>query len=337
MYDIITFGSATQDIYFISKKFLPASCKNCVNNKGVCFALGSKVEIEGVFVSTGGGGTNTAATFANQGFKTAYCGQTGDDLAGEFIIKDLKKIGIDTNLVLKTKKLPSNMGMILTYPGRDRTILAYRGASDILEKKDIPWKKIKNTEWFYLAPFSGKLANLTEDLVKFAKRNKIRVAFNPGYSQLTLPKAILKRILNNIDILILNREEASLLTGIPYKKEEEIFKKIDDLTKGIAIMTKGGEGAVVSDGRYLYRAPSLHLKFVDATGAGDAFGSGFVSGIIQKNDIVFSIQLAMANSGFNTTELGAKDGLLKKKQKWGKVKVEKISCCPTCLCQVKKL
>ncbi len=88
-------------------------------------------------------------------------------------------------------------------------------------------------------------------------------------------------------------------------------------------MTKGKEGAVVSDGKYLYRATSLKPKGVDGTGAGDAFGSGFVSGMIQKNNIIYAIQLAMANSGFAITKWGAKEGLLIKSQKWPKVKVQK--------------
>jgi sugar/nucleoside kinase (ribokinase family) len=97
-------------------------------------------------------------------------------------------------------------------------------------------------------------------------------------------------------------------------------------------MTKGGDGVVVSDGRYLYRAPSLALKFIDGTGAGDAFGSGFVAGMIEKNDITFAIQLAMANSGFCIGKWGAKKGLLKKGQKWPKTKVTKELCSKNGLC-----
>jgi len=177
----------------------------------------------------------------------------------------------------------------------------------------------------YLAPFAGKLTDITEELIDFAQKNKIKVAFNPGYNQLTMPKAVLPKILKKIDVLILNREEASLLTKIPYQKETEIFKKIDELTPGIAIMTKGREGVVVSDGRYLYQAESLGMKLVDGTGAGDAFGSGFVSGLIQKNDLSYAIQLAMANSSFAITKLGAKEGILRKNQPWPKVKVSKAN------------
>lgn len=318
-----------------SKKFLPVFGKTFPTGEGLCLTLGSKVEMDDIFLSSGGGGTNTAVTFTNQGMKAAWCGQVGEDCFGNLIIAELKNLKIETRFTLKTKNKLTNTSVFLTYPGKDRTILVYRGASDDIEKKDIPWQKVKGAKWFYLAPFSGKLANLTEGLINFAQKYRIKIAWNPGYNQLKFPKLVLKRVLSKIDILLLNKEEASLLTGIPYQKEKEIFKKIDKMVKGIAIMTKGGEGVVASDGKYLYRAPSLGLKFVDATGAGDAFGAGFVSGMFKKNDITFAIQLAVANSGKVIGKWGAKQGLLKRGQKWSKTKIVKELCSENGLCQIK--
>lgn len=231
--------------------------------------------------------------------------------------------------------MPTNIAVLLMQPGIDRTILVYRGASDLLRKKDVPWDKIKKTRWFYLAPFAGQLTELTVELIDFAQKNKIKVALNPGYNQLTLPEQTLQKILKGTDVLILNREEASLLTKIPYQKEEEIFKKIDQLTPGIAIMTKGGDGVTVSDGKHLYYAKSLGMKMVDGTGAGDAFGSGFVSGLMEKNDVTYAIQLAMANSNFAITKLGAKEGILLKNQPWPKIKVFQENCSAHELCRIK--
>jgi sugar/nucleoside kinase (ribokinase family) len=322
MPDIITFGAATQDIYLVSKKFLHLQSKDFINGKGICFNFASKIEIEDVFFSSGGGGTNTAATFSKQGFKVAFCGKIGKDCFANLILNELKELGIGTDFVLKTAEKSTNISIIFSYPGKEKTILAYRGASDILEKKDIPWSKIKYAKWFYLAPFSGKLTNLTEDLVNFARKNHIKVAINPGYSQLTLPKAALERILKKIDVLILNQQEASLLTKIPYQKEKEIFRKLDRSVSGICIMTKGKYGAAVSDGKYIYKASALNMKNVDTTGAGDSFGSGFVCGLMKENNIPYAIQLGMANSGFNLCKLGAKQGLLKKNQPFVKVKVK---------------
>lgn len=327
MYDVVTFGSATLDIFLKSGKFRPVSDEKFTTGKGICLNLGSKIEMEGAFFSTGGGGTNSAATFSKQGMKTAYCGKIGKDYFGSLVMKELKFLKVETSFIKETEEKPTNVSVVLTDTGEDKTILVYRGASDILNKKDISWDKLKKTKWFYLAPFSGGLADITEDLVNFAHDNNIKVALNPGYSQLNFPKDKLQRIFKKIDILILNQEEASLLAGIPYQEEKEIFKLLDNMVSGVCIMTKGKDGVVVSDGKNIYNAPSLQEKeIIDSTGAGDSFGSGFVSDFIKTGDIVSSIQLGVANAVSNIRLIGAKGGLLEKNEQFEKVQVlfEKI-------------
>lgn len=328
MYDIVTFGSAGWDVFMKSKNIRTISDKNFVSNKGVCFNLGSKIDIEEMHSFSGGGGTNTAATFALQGFKTAFCGMVGKDLTGEQIIEELNNYGIDTSLVLVNNSQITNYSVILkTADAKDRTILVYRGASEFLSKENIDWEKIKDAKWFYLAPLSGNLAKITKDIVNFAFENNIKVAFNPGNSQLTLPNKILLEIIKKVNILILNQEEASFLTKVSYDCEGEIFRKIDEICPAIAIMTKGPQGVTVADGKYLYSAPGIGENIVDSTGAGDAFGSGFISGFIQKKgDIEHAIKLGLNNSTSCIQKWGAKEGLLKKGQKAEGVKIRKVIC-----------
>jgi ribokinase len=311
MHDIITFGSASWDVFLKPKKFQVLGGKKFARGKGLCLDLGSKIDLEDIFISSGGGGTNTAATFANQGFKTAYCGRIGDDIFGQEIVKELKGLKIDTSLVLKTKLKPTNYSVIFnTGPKKDKTVLAYRGASELLTKKDIPWKKLK-AKWFYLAPLSGKSANLTEYLVNFAHGNGIKIAFNPGKSQLSLSQNTLKRILKKVDVLFLNREEAGLLTKIPYNKQDQIFKKLDQMTPGI-VLIGASKGIKASDNKKIYQFKSSKVKIADKTGAGDAFASGFITGLIRKNDIEYAIKLGMSNSASCIQKWGAKQGLLKR-------------------------
>ena len=322
MFDIITFGSATWDIFLRPKNFETIKDKRFISGKGVCFNLGSKIDVEDIYFSSGGGGTNTAATFAKQGFKVAWCGVIGNDIAGREIVEELENLRIDTQFVLKTRLKPTNHSVVLnTGPKKDRTILVYRGASEEFSSKEIPWQLLR-AKWFYLAPFSGKAAEITENIVDFAFKNKIKIALNPGNSQLSLPMATLKRILKKVDVLFLNREEASLLTKIPYNKEKQIFKKLDEICPNIAIMGSS-KGITVSDGNRLYEAKSSLVKTVDKTGAGDAFASGFVSGFIKKGDIEYGIQLGMANSSSCIQKWGAKNGLLKEGDEFEKVKVIK--------------
>jgi ribokinase len=339
MYDIITFGSAAQDINVKSKAFkILKNEKDFATGEGICLALGSKIDVEDIVFSTGGGGTNTAATFAKQGFRTAFCGAIGPDISGLEIVRELKHFKIDTRFVVKKKERHTNNSIIISdVAGQDRTILVYRGASDILDDKDIKWNKIKKAKWFYLAPLSGLLCDNFEKIVNFAKENKIKVAVNPSMKQLSLPAQQLKNILQKVDILFLNQEEASFLTKIKFEDEQDIFKKIDEICPGIAVMTRGGEGVVVSDGKYLYSAlPEPDRRIVDTTGAGDSFASGFLSDYIRYNgNIEKAIQLGLANSKANLSEVGAKTGLLDKNSKFNRVKVLKEECGQNNRCTIK--
>lgn len=331
-YDIITFGSATQDVFLRTKGFQIKEEKKVFTGKGICFSLGSKIPVEEIEFLSGGGGTNTAFTFKNQGFKVAYCGTIGKDSAGDIIKNELKIKGISTKFLFPTPKGKTNYSIVLS-TGEERTILVYKGASEELKKENIPWQKIK-AGWFYLAPL-GKLVGLWEFILRFAKSKKIKVAMNPGNTQLSLNKEKLRKLLNFADILILNQEEASLATGVSYRKEKEIFKTLDGWVKGICVMTKGPVGGIVSDGKYLYQYGVLNEeKIVDRTGTGDAFGSGFVSAIMKKEKTIkdrkrlieYGIQVGSANATGCLQRLGAKNGLLKKGDsiyKFGKVKITK--------------
>jgi len=342
MFDIITFGSAARDINLRSKAFkVLKDSKDFVTGEGLCLALGSKIDVEDIKFTFGGGGTNTAVTFAKQGYKVAFCGAVGNDIAGKEIVKELKHLKINTGLVIKSKDKATNHSIIVSSDGKDRTILAYRGAAEILSKQNIPWEKIKNHlpvgKWIYLAPLSGLLCDTFEDIVNFAFENKIRIAVNPGNAQLSLPIDDLTRILKKVDILILNKEEASFLTKISFQDEAGIFKKIDEMCPGVAVMTKGGEGVVVSDGQYFYSAlPNPERKIVDTTGAGDSFAAGFLSDYIKYNgDIEKAIQLGLANSEACLSGIGAKNGLLSRNSKFERVEVAKQLCSENGLCHPK--
>ena len=317
MFDIVTFGSATLDVFVPYNNRLELLKKG--SKESPFLPLGEKLEGVKIAFRSGGGGANTAATFANQGLDVAYCGMVGDDYAGDFILDDLKKSRVNKNFVFRTTEKTTSCSVIFTGK-RGKVILPYRGATRCLDIKDIPLKKLKS-KWFYLAPLSGKLRKSFLRIIDFAKKNNIKVVLNPSKYQ--LQSSVIRKAFKRTDILILNQEEASFLTGISIKKEELILKKINQWTRGICIITKGREGSVVSDGEFLYTSSALKKKTIDETGAGDSFGAGFVAHYMKTADIVSAIQFATANSAANLGEMGAKEGILKKEAKWEKVKVKK--------------
>jgi ribokinase len=329
MFDIVTFGSAVRDLFIKSKDFKALKHKKFITGQGLCFNLGSKIGIDDLFFATGGGGTNTAATFAKQGLKTAHVGKVGKDPGGRAIREELEKLKVK-GFISEDNEHKTPYSIILSVSGKGRTILVYQGASHELEKKDIPFNKLK-AKWFYIAGLSGKSAKTLVPIVNFAKKNKIKVALDPSRTQISMGWRGMKNALSKLDVLKLNQEEAARLTGLPYYKEKEVFRRLDKIIPGIIAMTKGPGGIIVSDGKNLYRAGVFKEKrHIDRTGAGDAFGSGFVAGLIRTGKIEQAIRLGSANATSMVEHLGAKAGILTRSQflrekRWKSLKIIKTS------------
>jgi len=310
-YDVITIGSATRDVFL----------KDGFKAKGgkLCFDLGSKNEVSDIHFATGGGGTNSAATFANLGFKVACVSRIGNDRGGKAVLDDLKDLNIDSEFVREVDGSQTAYSVIIS-TDEGRVVLVHRGASQEFEAADIPLEKLK-AKWFYISSLAGNL-ELLKNIFDYAVEKDIRIAWNPGSKELKSGLTDLKPLLSKVGVLLVNLEEAQLLTG--KEKSKEIFEKLIESTNGIIVVTNGMKGVNVCSNKTCFSAPSLGDPAIERTGAGDSFGSGFVSGLIDNNDIEYATQLASANANSVVQEIGAKNGLLRKNMldSFEKVKVE---------------
>ncbi|MDD5535547.1 MAG: carbohydrate kinase family protein [Candidatus Pacebacteria bacterium] len=315
VFDVITIGSATRDGFFKGIDFLPVEGECFIANKGICLPLGAKIRVPQVYFLTGGSAVNTAVSFVRQGLKTAIICRVGDDVSGETIIREQKEEGIDIKFIQKDYSSPTAYSVIFLTSSGERTILSYKGCAERLTAWEIPWKKIK-TRWICIGSL-GQERNILKEIIQFAVSSKIKLAINPGWQELEWLKKNPKWI-DKFEIFICNQEEAAYFTGIPYNKEKQVFKKLDNLVKGVVVMTKGQNGSTISNGEYLWKVGVFHKKAVDTTGAGDAFTSGFVSVFVKNkkinNQIIEeAIRVGNANASSVVKYIGAKPGILFKK------------------------
>ncbi|MBI2631431.1 carbohydrate kinase family protein, partial [Candidatus Pacearchaeota archaeon] len=112
----------------------------------MAFPSGSKILIDELDFSTGGGGTNTAVAFSRLGFKVGFVGKLGQGTNSDFIHKNLVKEKVD--LLCGHGSGNAGYSIILDTLEHDRTILAYKGVNDELRVKDVPFRKLK-AKWFY--------------------------------------------------------------------------------------------------------------------------------------------------------------------------------------------
>ncbi len=302
MYDVITAGSAVVDAFFYTNVK-----EISINNiKEICYPAGAKILIKKSHFFTGGGATNTAVAFSRLGFKTGCIIKVGNDSNGKKILKELKNEKIDF-LGKISKNDHTDFSVILDSYEHERTIFNYKDASNKLKYSDINFKKL-NTKWFYFSSLMDQSFITLKKLAGFAKEHNIKVALNTSQYLAEKGPKILKPILDATNILILNKEEAELLIG--KDKIENLLKKIFHLGIEIVCITDGKNGSYVYDGSYLYYQYPHNIKIVERTGAGDAYASTFVAGMIKKNDIEFAMDIALANAESIITHMGAKNILL---------------------------
>ncbi len=158
----------------------------------------------------------------------------------------------------------------------------------------------------------GESYRTVEKLVRHAQANNIPVAFNPSEYQAKQGAKRLQPVLSRTEVLVLNREEAALLLG--RKPEEPIKSLLLGLLKTgphLVVVTDGKRGAHACDGKHTWFVQAHKVNVVESTGAGDAFASGFIAGLIKKQDIEFALKLALTNAESVVQAYGAKRGLLR--------------------------
>ena len=306
MYDVITVGSATVDV-FAKTRF--SELIKIIDPKGetdfLAFPSGSKILIDELEFTTGGGGTNTAVALSRLGHKVGFIGKLGTGTNSDFIYKNLKKEKI--KLLCAHGKGHAGYSVILDTLEHDRTILTYKGINDELRHEDIPYKKLK-TKWFYFSAMLEESFHTMERLAEFAQQNNIKIAFNPSTYLAEKGLHHLKNILSRTYLIVLNREEAGLLVG--KDAMEGLLLKLKGLGPKIVAITDGRHDLYVVDENYVYIAKPPLVKIVDTTGAGDAFAASFLCGILRKNNVEFAIKLGIVNALSVITQYGAKNILL---------------------------
>ena len=134
------------------------------------------------------------------------------------------------------------------------------------------------------------------------------------------------KILALADVVVMNKEEASMATGIylrqdtreiKYSKElihpdlKEMFKKLKVSDYQVIVITDGGRGAYAYEGNRYYYCPCFDGPVVSTLGAGDAFASTFCAALNKYDlDIAKSLMAASINSGGVVSAFGATQGLL---------------------------
>jgi ribokinase len=306
-YDIVSIGDTTIDAFV---ELHEASVHCAVNHTDcqLCFSFANKIPYDNLSLMPAGNSTNNAVGSARLGMKNAFISSIGDDDNGQKIIEKLRKEGVDTQHVYINQGVLTNFHIVLVFRG-ERTILIKHN------KFAYKFPPKLETDWIYFSSMAAGTEKFHKELEIYLQKNpQVKLAFNPGTFQMRMGTGKLKGIYDRTEVLFLNREEAALVTKQKTRDIKKLAAAMHKLGAKIAVITDGRAGGYASDGRKIWFLDHFPGPLIEATGAGDAFGTGFTSAIFYGKSIAEAMAWGTVNGGNVVLYVGPHKGLQSKPQ-----------------------
>jgi sugar/nucleoside kinase (ribokinase family) len=302
MYDLISIGTISVDLYFKGKSFT-------FKNNRFALAIGGKYVANQFDLKIGGGGANVAIGVAHHGFKTAVIGKVGNNPFKKIILDYLDTHNVKTNLIDQEDDYYNLSAILLTQKG-ERTIIHYATPHQHLFSEKNSLLGLTRTKMIYLGNLPDVSLTQRVKLLKFIGKHKITRVLNLGVIDCRKPKDQLKEILKETDILIINGYEFSEMVKAFHRdihfQEDIISWYIPILFEKIVIITEGEKGSFgYYRGKVFYQRALKPAQIVDTTGAGDAYTAGFISEFLKSYDIEKSMKKGAIYASHILAKIGA--------------------------------
>jgi sugar/nucleoside kinase (ribokinase family) len=271
--------------------------------------------IENPDISTGGDALNVAVTLTKLGVSSSLCGLTGGDSSGDFIIKRLNELGVDTRGIGRRPGLGTVVSYILIEPNGERHFALNNALSAILDYRDVPFYLIEEAGMVYFgsamcmeAMDRGGAAALFRQAHAMGKTTLADTSGCDPAKGTAYWRNLLDPMLRETDVFMPSYEEAAILTG--RKEPDGIRNVLADYPLKLLAVKLGKKGCYVTDFKSEWTIPAFdELKAVDTTGAGDSFVGGFIRGLLEGWPPAAAGAFANAVAGFNVTKIGATGGV----------------------------
>jgi len=260
-------------------------------------------------MNQGGKGANQAVAAAKLGGDTVFVAKVGDDIFGRQTIDLLNQAGVDTTYVGVSPRYPSGVALINVDASGENSIAVASGANADLTPADIDAAESVIAGAALVLLQLETPVETVEHAARLAKKHGVRVILNPAPAPRNpLPASLLA----NVDILIPNKTEAELISGIEITDEASELNAISAIhATGVktVIFTLGSKGALICENGDCVNIPSFKVEAVDTTAAGDTFCGALCVGLSEGMQMHKAIEFANKAASITVTRMGAQQSI----------------------------
>ncbi len=260
----------------------------------------------------GGSPTNVASYAACLGLQSVIVATCGMDGLGKFMIDELENKNVNTSLISQSEVLPTSV-IFISKSTDTPEFIPYREADSHILIEQLPDEVLSNAKIFHTTCFALSRNPARQTILNRAKKAKslgLQLSIDINFSERIWPdreeaKKVLVEYFIYDPLIKLSLDDCFRLFG-EIKSEAFIFDYFHKLGVSRICLTKGKNGVILSDlneGKIIQEALIVN-DVQDATGAGDAFWTGFLYAQLNEKNLTDSITIAQKLAALKLQNVG---------------------------------
>ena len=266
-------------------------------------------------LSSGGTCANVAAGLSKLGLKVKFFGTVGNDIYGKHVLEEMKNDNVDTRNLIVLDEHSTAMVIGIVQSNSERSLFVWPpegGAHEYLEFSLIDKEHLLESDWLHVSGISLRndpIKTTMIEVMKLFKENNIPISFDLN----------IRAELWGLDLEFKETvyEAISYSDYIFGNSDEEIIpltekKTINEAAKAIIkenqtlICRNGSKSVLAFNKNNLTKREVFNISPKDSIGAGDAFNTGFISGVLQDKPIDEAIDCGNAVAAYKLLGYGAR-------------------------------
>jgi sulfofructose kinase len=301
MYDLISIGNISSDIYFNADSLTK-------KDNRLFLAIGGKYQVSDFELHVGGGGANIAIGATRHGLRSAVVGMIGNNAFRKSILARLRQAHVSTQFVL-FNQTDTNISVILLGTNGERTILSHATPHRHTMAEEKVLKALEKTT--VKSVYFGNMPDVpVDDRARLKKKlcdKHVFTVVNLSSKDCSRPLAEVVKLLTYTKMLIVNTHEFAQIVKRDIDTLDfrtSVLPLLPCMKDDVVVVTDGKNGSYAYNKQDVYYEPAYPTaKIIDTTGCGDAYTAAFISSYLRHEDV----QKAMkAGSKYASRILGIK-------------------------------
>jgi sugar/nucleoside kinase (ribokinase family) len=271
--------------------------------------------VDKIEMHTGGCAVNCSIDLARIGEDVGVMGLVGEDIFGDFVIKALKREGVNIDGMKRTSKGSTSVTLVFSGSDGERSFIHNVGTNGILTDEDVDYSIIEKCDILFIAgsllmpSFDGEP---TARVLKKAKEMGKYTILDTAWDSTGRWMKAIEPCLPHIDLFIPSYDEARMIAGMDAPEDiANLFLKMG--VKNVVIKL-GEKGCFIKNVDVEYYIEAFKVDTVDTNGAGDAFVAGFITGLVNGWDLKACGEFANAVGAHCIMKIGASQGVKSKEE-----------------------